>query len=110
LEAFACGLPVVTTNAGGIPNIVTHVETGLMVQRGDYEGMAREAIRLLNDAALAERIARQARAECQKYSWVAVRRQWLELYEGLARTPEGQQPVPRKQKAESKVIDSVAPK
>ena len=92
LEAFACGLPVVTTDAGGIPDIVTHERTGLLVQRGDYEGMAREAVRLLQDVNLAERIVNQAREECQRYSWEAVRNKWLSLYdqvhrgEGIANT------------------------
>jgi glycosyltransferase involved in cell wall biosynthesis len=92
LEAFACGLPVVTTDAGGIPDIVTHERTGLLVQRGDYEGMAREAVRLLQDVNLAERIVNQAREECQRYSWEAVRSKWLSLYDQLivekvSRTP-----------------------
>lgn len=83
LEAFACGLPVVTTNAGGIPDIVTHEQTGLLVECGDHEALARAALRLLKDHALSERIISQARAECGKYSWEAVRDQWLELYEQL---------------------------
>jgi glycosyltransferase involved in cell wall biosynthesis len=99
LEAFACGLPVVTTDAGGIPDIVTHEQTGLMVQCGSYEALAREAMRLLQEAALAERITKQAREECRRYSWDAVRGQWLELYEELGR-----------QKAESTVVDVVARK
>jgi glycosyltransferase involved in cell wall biosynthesis len=84
LEAFACGLPVITTDAGGIPGIVSHERTGLMVQCGDCEGLAREALRLLKDQSLAERLTREARLECQRYSWEAVRTQWLELYEELA--------------------------
>ena len=84
LEAFACGLPVVTTNAGGIPDIVTHERTGLLVKRDDYQAMADAAIRLLEDAQLAARITSAGREECRKYSWNAVRNQWLELYAELA--------------------------
>jgi len=108
LEAFACGLPVVTTNAGGIPDIVTHERSGLMIQCGDYEGLAEAALRLLDDTALAGRIVSQARAECAKYGWDAVREQWLELYETLA--VKDQKSEVRRQKAESAVVDVVARK
>jgi len=56
-----------------------------LVQRGDYEGMAREAVRLLQDVNLAERIVNQAREECQRYSWEAVRNKWLSLYDQVHR-------------------------
>jgi glycosyltransferase involved in cell wall biosynthesis len=108
LEAFACGLPVVTTNAGGIPDIVSHERTGLMVQCGDYAAMAEAAMRLLSDGALADRIIRRAQEECRKYSWDTVREQWLELYETLA--VEKQKAESRRQKAESAAVDVVAPK
>ena len=85
IEAFACGLPVVTTDAGGIPYIVTHERTGLMVPRGDAEGMAREALRLLEEPTLALRLATAARAEClARYVWPVVRDEWERLYAGLA--------------------------
>jgi L-malate glycosyltransferase len=84
LEAFACGLPVVTTATGGIPDFVKDELTGLLVERDNYEGMARAALRLSRDEALARMIVQNAREECRKYSWAAVREQWLELYEELA--------------------------
>lgn len=84
LEAFAAGLPVVTTNAGGIPYIVEQERTGLLVEMNDDEALADAAMRLLEDEELALRISRAARAECDKYRWVAVRGQWLEFYEEVA--------------------------
>jgi glycosyltransferase involved in cell wall biosynthesis len=83
IESFAAGLPVVTTDAGGIPRIVTDEKTGLLVRRSDHEAMAAAALRLLDDDELAARIASAARAECAKYSWGAVRDGWLDLYHGL---------------------------
>lgn len=84
IEAYAAGLPVVTTNAGGIPYILTDGETGLMVECGDHEALAAAALRLLEDDELADRLASNALAACRKYSWAAVRDEWLKLYFELA--------------------------
>jgi glycosyltransferase involved in cell wall biosynthesis len=85
IESFAAGLPVVTTDAGGIPYIVTNGETGLMVPRGDHEAMAACALRLLEEEGLASRIAENARAACRKYSWHSVRDEWVKLYYEVTR-------------------------
>ena len=84
IEAYAAGLPVVTTDAGGIPYILKHEETGLMVGRGDQEALAAAAIRLLEDGELSARLAANALAACRQYSWAAVRDEWLKLYFELA--------------------------
>lgn len=98
IEAYAAGLPVVTTDAGGIPYLVRHEATGLMVPTGDDAAMADQALRLLRDPALVARITAQARAEClERYVWPAVRMAWLRLYRdamasathGLATTTPG---------------------
>ena len=87
IEAYAAGLPVVTTDAGGIPYIVAHGRTGLMVPRGDAEGLAAAAIRVLEEPGLAATLTANARAEClAKYVWPAVRGEWERLYSALART------------------------
>jgi glycosyltransferase involved in cell wall biosynthesis len=88
LEAFAAGLIVVTTNAGGIPYVVTHEKTGLLVEMNDFEAMAAAAIRLLDDEALAAGLARSARAECVKYKWDVVRERWLDFYREVAERGE----------------------
>jgi glycosyltransferase involved in cell wall biosynthesis len=85
IEAFASGLPVVTTNAGGIPDMVSEGQTGLMVERGDHEALADRVIRLLSDKELASHIARRAREECGRYSWAAVSGKWIRLYLELSR-------------------------
>jgi len=85
IEAFASGLPVVTTNAGGIPDMVTDRETGLMVDRNDPEAIAEQVIQLLSDNVLALRLASRAGEASHKYTWAAVRRDWLRLYCALSR-------------------------
>src|SRR5215207_5017779 len=64
IEAYAAGLPVVTTDAGGIPYIVHDGETGLMVPSGDDAALAAAALRLLREPDLARRLAARARDEC----------------------------------------------
>ena len=83
-ESMAAGLPVVTTDAGGIPFIVTHEESCLMVRCDDHEGMAAAAIRLLEDNALALRLTAQARVAARKFTWPVVRDEWVNLYHELA--------------------------
>ena len=87
-ECFAAGLPVVTTNAGGVPYIVKHEETGLIVQCGDHEALAANAIRLIEDQKLAAGLARRAHEECARYAWPLIKGQWLAVYRMLAR-PNG---------------------
>jgi len=83
IEAFAAGLPVVTTDAGGIPFIVRHEDNGLMVRSGDDAALAAQALRLLHDESLASRLALRARQEClERYVWPAVRDAWMALYAG----------------------------
>lgn len=84
IESYAAGIPIVTTNAGGIPYILEHEKTGLMVNVNDHEAMAHEAMRLLEDAELAARLAENAHRYCQRFTWEAVRREWLDVYGELA--------------------------
>jgi glycosyltransferase involved in cell wall biosynthesis len=92
IECMSCGLPVVTTDAGGVPYIVTHEETALIVRRGDHEALAASAIRLLRDDTLAVRLGRNGREACLRFTWPAVRNAWLAAYTELgaqALSPEG---------------------
>ncbi len=85
LDAFAAGVPVVTTDAGGIPRMVDHDRTGLVVPKDDDAALARAALCLLRDPLTALRIADAARAEClAHYVWPVVGMQWINLYRSLS--------------------------
>jgi len=84
IECYAAGVPVVTTKAGGIPYILQHEKTGLMVDVNDCESLAREAMRLLENQALADEIVENARAYCKNFAWARVRAEWLKVYDELA--------------------------
>jgi len=61
LEAMACEVPVIATNAGGMPEVVTHGETGYLLPVGDTNAMADCAIEILSDDALHRRMGSAAR-------------------------------------------------
>jgi N-acetyl-alpha-D-glucosaminyl L-malate synthase BshA len=49
LEALACGVPVIGTDAGGLPEVVRHGETGILCPPGDVERMSEAAVEILSD-------------------------------------------------------------
>ncbi len=61
LEAMAAGCPVIATNVGGIPDVVTDGVNGLLVPAGDRDALALALHRLLVDRTLAEGLGREAR-------------------------------------------------
>jgi len=61
LEAMAVGLPVIVTAVGGLPEVVTHGENGLLIPLKDPEALTEALARLLADPELARRLGDQAR-------------------------------------------------
>ncbi len=60
MEALSCGLPVVATRVGGIPDVVEHGKTGLLVEKGDVKGVADALISLLRDPARCVQMGKEA--------------------------------------------------
>lgn len=80
IEAFACGLPTVSYATGGIPYIVENGKTGILIEPKDFENLANEAIKLLENQQFATEITLNARKELEKYSWENVREKWELAY------------------------------
>ena len=89
VEAMACGLPVVATRGGGVPEIIEDGETGILVERGDAAALAQGIIRLLGDDALRARMGRAGRRRAvERFSWETVAENLLACYERvLGATP-----------------------
>ncbi|MFB3897608.1 MAG: N-acetyl-alpha-D-glucosaminyl L-malate synthase BshA [bacterium] len=65
LEAMSCGVPVIATNIGGIPEVVIENETGYLSRLGDVEEMAKNAISLLTNPKRLEQFRQQARNQAK---------------------------------------------
>lgn len=84
MEAMAAGLPVVTSNVGGIPDLVRGGQDGFLHAADDLDGMARSVVALLDDAALRERLGAAGRQRIFKeFSLQKLGDRTLERYEAL---------------------------
>jgi glycosyltransferase involved in cell wall biosynthesis len=80
IEACAMGLPVVATNVGGLPHLITNGVNGLLVPDDDAEAMAGAVNRVLNDPDLARRLSENGRLLAERSAWTSVRKLWDELF------------------------------
>ena len=77
LEAMACGVPVIATNVGGLPEVVTHGASGYLAAVGDVETMAAQGRELLGDAARWKEASAAARVDAERFGAARV----VPLYE-----------------------------
>lgn len=80
LDAFACNVPVVATEAGGIPEIVLHEKTGLLAPVGDAEGLAAQVLRMLNEPGLKQSLTAGAAVHLEKFTKEATATKTLKEY------------------------------
>ena len=67
LEAMACEVPVISTNAGGIPEVNVHGVTGFVSEIGDVNDMAKNAIYILSSEETLTTIRTQALAQAKRF-------------------------------------------
>jgi N-acetyl-alpha-D-glucosaminyl L-malate synthase BshA len=79
LEALACGVPVVASNVGGLPEVVLDGENGALVPFGDLDGMAARALELLFD----EELHRASRVSAVERAQIFATERVVPLYEDL---------------------------
>lgn len=85
LDAMACRLPVVATRTGGIPEVVIHRETGLLVPPRSPQALAKAIMKLYNDREMALRLGKRGyEIVRQEYSVESMADKMIHLYERLA--------------------------
>lgn len=80
LEALASGVPVVSTDAGGIPYLVENGKTALLVPKKDSQKMANAVLQILNDQTLIRSLRKQGLQSVQKFTWPVIKDQLLSVY------------------------------
>ncbi|MFK7808327.1 MAG: glycosyltransferase family 4 protein, partial [Saprospiraceae bacterium] len=86
LDAQLSGVPIVATNVGGIPEIVTTGKTGLLANQGDDTALAKNVKLLLNDATLRNQISENAKKSVIKFSKSNMAQQILKTYKTILST------------------------
>lgn len=85
LEAMACGIPTVTTNVGGIPEIIVNQENGILIEPGNKDGLAHALIRLAQDEQYRKSIGASGLERVKKkFSSVSVLPQLENIYKNLS--------------------------
>lgn len=79
MEAMALGLPVVSTNVGGIPYLLTDKENALLVPDNDDTAMTKAILDLLEDKVKANQLAKNARTFIEQMDWQVVKEEWKQV-------------------------------
>lgn len=88
MEAMALGLPVVSTNPGGIPHLISHGRNGLLVDVADEVEMASALVALLEKPEVALQMSYAARRTVESLDWSVVKLKWNALLDALTNKPE----------------------
>lgn len=81
IEAMACGVPVVATRSGGVPEVVRHGEDGFLVVPGNVEEMAAAIVKILRDESLRERLVKSGRERANFFSLDAHVAKMVQIFE-----------------------------
>jgi|SRR5579883_503894 len=84
LEGMACGLCIVSTDAGGLPYLIEDGRDGLLSPAGDPSAMTSNVLRLLKDPTLAAELSLNGRRKAESCDWAYVLPKWIGLLSSVA--------------------------
>lgn len=79
IEAMALGLPVISTNVGGVPYLVNDGEDAFLVPKGDAFQMAEKIDFIINNPIVMQNICLKARDKAENFGWNKVKSQWQDI-------------------------------
>jgi glycosyltransferase involved in cell wall biosynthesis len=87
LEALASGVPVISTDVGGIPCLVEHGKTALLVPVQNPQAMADGVVLLLDDPSMRDKLRQAGLEAVRQYAWANIRDRLLGVYQDVLAKP-----------------------
>jgi glycosyltransferase involved in cell wall biosynthesis len=85
LEAMMCGVPVLATNVGGNPELVTDGVTGYLIESGSAQGFAEAMVKVMSDKSMAKNLGKNAKADVmERFSFTTMAEKYKKIYNILA--------------------------
>ena len=79
IEVMALGLPVVSTNVGGIPYLLEQNVNALLVEVDDVDGMTNQIKLLFTEPNLTLNFSKKEKKSVESFDWEIVKKEWIEL-------------------------------
>ncbi len=77
VEAMALGLPIISTNVGGIPFLIENNEDGILVPPNNVNAFKEALLQLFENKPLTSKMTRKARQKAERFDWEVVKEKWL---------------------------------
>ena len=84
IESMSLGLPIISTNVGGMPVLIDHLQDGVLVDSGDSEKMYSEIKSIIENPSIGQSMAWNARKKAESFGWKNVREDWLEVINNVS--------------------------
>lgn len=81
MEAMALGLPVISTNVGGLPFLIDSGKDGVLIEPNNAQMFVDEILALCSNPAKTEIISKNARSKMEKFDWEVVKHKWIKLFD-----------------------------
>ncbi|MFC6858606.1 glycosyltransferase family 4 protein [Zunongwangia atlantica] len=83
IESMGLGLPIISTNVGGMPVLIDHLKDGVLVDSDDFNAMFSEIKKILENPDIGQKMAINARKKAESFGWKNVRKDWLEVIDNV---------------------------